>query len=243
MPSIRRVTTAVISALALATTAALAVVPAASAKTGPLSVQSVWVGDIHQNHRTVLNSGDIATYHMDVYNTTGKTMQVEIEFEVLDIQGPSSYSYYYTAHQISMPPGLTRFYSPSTISLNATTDNYMARISIWPTDSANPSNDGDWAEADFHIFSLTVSPVNAAIEDLQNAALCVAGIVSFGSDDLLLENVQHYGTDEIGFFKDVQTGNVYWAYVNLTPVGTLLNCISALTGAGAVFHVYQMVTT
>jgi hypothetical protein len=243
MPSIRRVTMAVISALTLTTIGALAVVPAASAKTGPLSVQSVWVGDIHQNHRTVLNSGDTAAYHMDVYNTTGKTMKVEIEFEVFDIEGPSSYSYHYTAHQISMPPGLTRFYSPSTIPPNATTDNYTARISIWPTGSANPSNDGDWAEADFHIFSLTVSPVNAAIQDLQNAALCVAGIVSFGSDDLLLQSVQHYATDEIGFFKDVQTGNVYWAYVNLTPIGTLHNCISALTGARAVFHVYQMVTT
>jgi len=52
MPSIRRLTTAVISALALTTAATLAVAPAASAKTGPLSVQSVWVGDIHQNHRT-----------------------------------------------------------------------------------------------------------------------------------------------------------------------------------------------
>lgn len=243
MPSIRRVTTAVISALALTTTGMLAVVPAASAKTGPLSVQSVWVGDIHQNHRTQLNSGDTATYHMDVYNTAGRTMKVEIEFEVFDIEGPSSYSYHYTAHQISMPAGLTRLYSPSAIPLNATTDNYMARISIWPTNSANPSNDGDWAEADFHIFSLTVSPVNAAIEALQNAALCAAGIVSFGSDDLLLEGVQRYGTDEIGFFKDVQTRNIYWAYVNLTPVGTLQNCISALTGAGAVFHAYQMVTT
>ena len=42
--------------------------------------------------------------------------------------------------------------------------------------------------------------------------MCVAGIVSFGSDDILLVSVQQYGTDEIGFFKDVQTGNVYWAY-------------------------------
>ncbi len=243
MQSIRRVLTAAIGALALTTTGALVAMPAASAKAGPVSVQSVWVGDIHQNHRTVLNSGDTATYHMDVYNTTGTTMKVEIEFEVFDIEGPSSYSYYYTAHQISMPAGLTRFYSPSTISLNATTGDYMARISIWPTNSANPSNDGDWAEADFHLFSLSVSPVNAAIQDLQNAALCVAGIVSSGSDDLLLEGVQHYGTGPIGFLKDVQTGNVYWAYVKLTAVGTLLNCVSALAGAGSVFHVYQMVRT
>jgi hypothetical protein len=235
--------TAVISALALMTIGTLVGVPAASAKTGPLSVQSVWVGDIHQNHRTVLNSGDTATYHMDVYNTTGKTMKVDIEFEVFDFEGPSSYSYYYTARQINMPAGLTRFYSPSTISLNATTEDYMAMISIWPSNSANPSNDGDWGEADFHVFSLTASPVNAAIQNLQNAALCVAGVVSFGSDDLLLQGVQRYGTDEIGFFKDEQTRNIYWAYVNLTPIGTLLNCVSALTGAGAVLHVYQMVTT
>ncbi len=241
MRSIRRALIAMTGALALTTTGALVATPAASAKTGPLSVQSVWVGDIHQNHRTVLNSGETATYHMDVYNNTSKTIQVEVQFEVYDISGPSGYSYYYTAHKINMPPGLSRFYSPSTIPVNAITDDYMARISIWPTNSANPSNDGDWASADFHIFSLSVSPVNAAIQDLQNAALCAAGIVSFGSDDLMLESIQHYGTDPIGFFKDVQTGNVYWAYVKLTPVGTVLNCISALTGAGAAFHVYQMV--
>jgi len=243
MHPIRRTLAALTGAAALAAIGALVAVPAASAKTGPLSVQSVWVGDINQNHRTVLNSGDTATYHMDVYNITGKTMRVEIENEVFDIQGPSSYSYYYTAHNISMPPGLSRFYSPSAIPLGATTGDYMARISIWPTSSTNPSNDGDWASADFHVFSLSVSPVNAAIQDLQNAALCAAGIVSAGSDDLLLENVQRYGTDEIGFFQDMQTRNVYWAYVDLTPVGTLLNCVSALAEAGAVFHAYQMVTT
>jgi hypothetical protein len=243
MQSIRRALMAMTGALALTTIGALVAIPAAWAKTGPLSVQSVWVGDIHQNHRTVLNSGDTATYHVDVDNTTGTTMRVEVQFEVFDIDGPSSYSYYYTAHNITMPPGLSRFYSPSAIPVNATTGDYMARISIWPTNDANPANDGDWAEADFHIFSLSVSPVNAAIQDLQNAALCAAGIVSFGSDDLLLENVQSYGTNEIGFFQDEQTRNVYWAYVDLTPVGTLLNCVSALTGAGALFHVYQMVTT
>lgn len=241
MRSMRQALMAVIGAAALMITAAAAAAPAASAKTGPLSVQSVWVGNSQQNHRTVLNSGDTATYHMDVDNTTGKTMQVEIQFEVFDIEGPSSYSYYYTAHKISMPAGLTQFYSPSAIPLNATTDDYMARISIWPTGSANPANDGDWGSADFHVFSLSASPLNAAIADLQNAALCAAGLVSIGSDDLLLGNVQRYGTDEIGFFKDIQTGNVYWAYVDLTVVGTLRSCISAITGAGAVFHVYQMV--
>jgi hypothetical protein len=243
MRSIRRALTLTTGALVLTTIGALVAVPAASAKTGPLSVQSVWVGDIHQNHRTLLNSGDTATYHIDAYNTTGTTMHVEIQFEVFDIDGPSSYSYDYTAHNITMPPGLSRFYSPSAIPVNATTADYLTRISIWPTNSANPSNDGDWAETDFHIFSLSVSPVNAAIQDLQNAALCAAGIVPAGSDDLLLENIQAYGTNEIGFFQDVQTHDIYWAYVNLTPVGTLLNCISALTGAGATFHAYQMVTT
>ena len=144
MQSIRRVVAAMTGALVLTTAGALVAMPPASAKTGPLSVQSVWVGDAHQNHRTVLNSGGTAAYHMDVYNTTGKTMQVEIQFEVFDIDGPSSYSYYYTAHKINMPPGLSRFYSPSAIPVGATTGDYMARISIWPANSANPSNDGDW---------------------------------------------------------------------------------------------------
>jgi hypothetical protein len=241
MRSFRRVLTAATGVLAVTVATAVVAVPAASAKTGPISIDSVWVGDSHLSPRTVLNSGDKATYNVKVENTTGKAMQVEVEFEVYD-PSPSSYDYYFTAHKVNLRPGLSWFYSPSTIPLNATTDDYIARISIWPTNSASPSNDGDYAEAYFHIFSLSVSPVNAAIQDLQNAALCAAGIVSFGSDDLLLERVQDYGTTPIGFFEDRQTRNVYWAYVNLTPVGTVQNCISAITGAGAVFHAYQMVT-
>ena len=241
MRSIWRVLTAMVGALALAGAGVLAAVQPASAKDGPISIESVWVGDSHQQHRTVLNSGETATYHVDVDNTTGKAMKVEVEFEVYDLSGVSSYDYFYTGHQVYLPPGLRRFYSPSTIPASAITGDYMVMISVWPTNSASPSNDGDVGEARVHIFSLNPDPVNAAIQDLQNAALCVAGIVSFGSDDLLLQSVQNYYSNPRGFFKDEQTGNVYWAYVKLTPVGTLLNCVSALTGAGAVFHVYQMV--
>jgi hypothetical protein len=242
MQSIRRALAAVGGTLAVTAAAALVAIPAASAKTGPISIDSVWAGDSQLTPMTVLNSGGTATYNVKVENTTGAAMQVDVEFEVYDTEGPSSYDYYYTADAVNLPPGLSWFYSPSTIPLAATTDNYTARISIWPTDSANPSNDGDVAEADFHIFSLSASPLNSAIQELQNAALCAAGVLPFGGDDLLLERVQDYGTTPMGFFEDEQTQNVYWAYVNLTPVGTLLNCVSAITGAGTLFHAYQMVT-
>jgi hypothetical protein len=56
MHSIRRALTALTGAMVLTAIGALVAVPGASAKTGPLSVQSVWAGEINQNHRTVLNA-------------------------------------------------------------------------------------------------------------------------------------------------------------------------------------------
>jgi hypothetical protein len=90
-----------------AVAAVLAAAPPASAKQGPISIRSVWIGDGQHTQRTVLNSGDKATYHIDVDNTTGETMSVEVSFEVFDIDGPSSYSYNYTGHNIAMPAGLS----------------------------------------------------------------------------------------------------------------------------------------
>jgi len=237
--SLRRGVVAAAGAVA-AVAAVLAAAPPASAKQGPISIRSVWIGDGQHTQRTVLNSGDKATYHIDVDNTTGETMSVEVSFEVFDIDGPSSYSYNYTGHNIAMPAGLSRFYSPSTLPIDATTGTYMARISIWPTASASPVNEGDISEADFRVFSLSASPVNDAIENLQHGALCAGGVVSLGWGSLFVEYVKT-GADAIGYFKDVKTGNVYWALVNLTPVGTVRDCVSAITGAGTLFHAYQLV--
>jgi hypothetical protein len=237
MSSIRRALAAMAVGLALTATGALVAVPSASAKEGPLSIQSVWVGDGQQHHRTVLNSGETAAYHINVDNTTGKAMQVEIEFEVFDIDGPSSYSYYYTAHKVYIPAGVRWFYSPSAIPATATTGNYMARISIWPTNSANPSNDGDWASADFHIFSLSPSPVNAAIEDLQNLALCIAGPVADGADTLALKTIVR-GAKTFAIFEDLQTGDYYKAAVASIKYG---DCVAALYGLPALLQTYKMV--
>jgi hypothetical protein len=229
----------IIGALALTVTGALVAVPAASAKEGPLSIRSVWVGDSHQKPVTALNSGQTATYHMDVDNTTGKAMKVEIEFEVFDISGPSSYSYYYTAHSINMPAGLSRFYSPSTIPAKATTDDYMARISIWPTNSASPSNDGDWASADFHIFSLNPDPLDAAIEGLQGADMCVGDFVTDGGDELVFQGikVEHIkkGATVLAILKDLQTGQYLAAAVETLKKGS---CVVALKKFPALLQVY-----
>jgi hypothetical protein len=236
MRSIRRALAATVGVLTLTAIAAVVAVPAASAKDGPLSVQSVWVGDASQNQVTVLNSGSTATYHMDVDNTTGAAMLVDIEFEVFSSDWASNYSYYYTADNINMAPGLSRFYSPNAILLDAYTGDYIARISIWPANSANPSNDGDWGEAYFHIFSLSVNPVDDVIPTLQNAALCAGDIVGLVSgDDILLTAVQT-GVSAIGYFEDTATGNEYTATVDLIPG---VDCVSFVTGAFQVYHVVQ----
>jgi len=226
----------------MAVAGGLVVAQPAVAKQGPLSIDSVWVGDSQHAHRTVLNSNSTATYHVDVNNTTGAAMLVNVEFEVYDIDGPSGYSYYYTANSVNMPAGLSRFYSPSAIPTDATTDTYMARISIWPTNSANPSNDGDFSAAQFQIFSLSTNPVNDAIKELQNGALCVSDVLPLGQKGLLLKSVKT-ATETVGLFEDIQTGNLYEVAVTLAPkpVGTADECAQAIVGVGSLFRVYQMV--
>ena len=244
MRSIRRVLTAMVGVLALTATGALVAVQPASAKDGPISIESAWVGDIHQSHRTVLNSGDTATYHVDVDNTTGTAMQVEVQFEVYSTDRLPTYDYYYTAHKVNMPAGLSRFYSPSTIPVDAYTGDYTVMISIWPTDSASPSNDGDVGEAHFRIFSLSVNPVNDAIKTLQHLALCLGNVVSYsglGDGDLFFETVLH-GAETMGIFKDEQTGNLYEAQVTVATFG-LANC-TAVTGLVGLFKLYgKMIKT
>jgi hypothetical protein len=234
MRSIRRELTAMVGALTLAAAGALVTAQPASAKDGPISIQSVWVGNSNLKAVTALNSGQTATYHVDVDNTTGKAMKVEVEFEVFDISGPSSYSYYYTAHKVNMPAGLSRFYSPSKIPTAATTDNYMARITVWPTNSASPSNDGDYGEADFHIFSLNPDPIDNAIKALQDSALCIGESLPDGGDELtLVKDVSEKGK-YYAIFEDLQTGD-YWQAVIETFADS---CVAALPELPALLQVY-----
>lgn len=183
---------------------------------------------------TALNSGQTATYRVDVDNTTGKAMKVEVEFEVFDISGPSSYGYYYTAHKVNMPAGLSRFYSPSKIPASATTDDYMARITVWPTNSASPSNDGDYAEADFHIFSLNPDPIDNAIKGLQDGALCVGDFVTDGADELAFKYATKAGK-YYAIFEDLQTGDYFKAAIETFKSGS---CIALLYELPALLQVY-----
>jgi hypothetical protein len=161
----------------------------------------VYVTDSQHNPKTTFEPGDGVAFHVDVENTTQGTFPIDVRFEWIDNDNwwSGNYSYGYTQHVDAMPVGLSRFYNPTTIPANAYNGRYSVRVSITPTNSASPTNDGDWGEGDFRIFSTTnVNPINDRIKTLQNGAMCAGDIVSLGADSLLLESVK-VGADAMGF--------------------------------------------
>jgi hypothetical protein len=191
----------------------------AQAKLGPVSINSVYTTDQNHNAKTLFVPGDPIYFHVDVENTTGQAMPVDLRVETIPIDaivGPA-FPYDITYHVDSMPAGLSRFYNPTTLPSDTTNGDYMVRITVTPSNSVSPVNDGDWGEADFHVFSTTnINGLNEAISYLQNAALCLSDIVSLGADDLLLTGVST-GASAIGYFKDTATGGTYYAQVQLIP--------------------------
>jgi hypothetical protein len=195
-------------------------------KLGPISIQQVWTSDTNQTSKTTFAPVDKINYHGDFDNTTGGPLQVNVQLEVISNNNSwgSGFSYH-NSFSMQAPSGLTRLYTPATVPPTAVTGSYSIRISVAPSNSASPSNDGDWGEGDFTIFSSTnVNDLNKRIQVLQNGALCAGDIVSFGSDELLLASVQT-GVSAEGFFQDEQTGNKYWGYVKLVPGAS---CVAAI---------------
>ncbi len=147
-----------------------ALIPTAGAhaqqtKLGPISVQSVYTTDQNQNSKTVFAPGDNIGYHVDVDNNSGAVIPVDVQFEVFatdydPILYPYLYSYNQTYHVAQMPTGLTRFYNPTTIPSSAAPATYDVRITVTPSNSASPANDGDWGENTFIIQHTTESAMN-----------------------------------------------------------------------------------
>lgn len=119
-------------------------------KQGPISVRDVYTTDENQNSKTVFSPGDKIDYHVDVDNNTGSQIPVDVEFDAFSpLYGP--YTYNQTYHVAQMPTGLSRFYTPTSIPTSASSGEYIIRITVTPSNSASPANDGDWGEGRFTV--------------------------------------------------------------------------------------------
>jgi hypothetical protein len=216
----RRLAITVMSVLLITMAASMTMVSrtvhAQPAKNGPISIRSVWTSDENQNSKKTFAPVDWIYYHADFDNNTGGQLKVDVEEEIIpnDLPWGGGYSYHNT-FSIQVASGLTRLYTPEKVPPTAVTGSFSIRISIAPSDSPDPANDGDWGEGDFSVYSSTnIFDVNKRIKALQNAAMCLGDAVSYGTDDLLLESVKT-GAEMQAFFQDEQTSAWYVGYVNL----------------------------
>jgi hypothetical protein len=199
------------------------------AKAGPISIQSVWTSDEGQNSKTTFAPVDGINYHVDFDNNTGGQLQVDVQEEIIPNDHPWGGGFSYSnTFSIQVPGGLTRLYTPETVPPTAVTGSFSIRISVSPSNSSDPANDGDWGEGDFSVYSSTnIDDVNKRIRALQNGAMCAGDIVSFGSDELLLDSVKT-ATEAQGFFEDEQSGASYVGYVKLLPGASCVELILEL---------------
>src|SRR6266566_7071846 len=162
------------------------------AKLGPISIRSVWNSDENQNSKTTFAPVDRINYHVDFDNNTGGQLQVDVQEEIIPNDHPWGGGFSYNnKFSIQAPSGLTRLYTPERVPPTAVTGSFSIRISVAPSNSADPANDGDWGEGDFNVYSSTnIDDVNKRIKALQDGAMCLADAVSFGTDDLFLDSVK-----------------------------------------------------
>lgn len=111
-----------------------------------IEVQNIYTTDANQNDKTTFSPGDSINYHVDAYNYQGTAVPVDVQFEVF-AAGVGNYSYNETIH-VDMPAGLSRFYTPQKIPTNASSDEYIVRITITQSDDQRNT---DWGEGRFSI--------------------------------------------------------------------------------------------
>ena len=131
-----------------------------------------------------------------------------------------AYSYTNSFRLDKIPVGLTRLYTPETIpdTGNAAPGDYSIRITVTPSGSASPANDGDWGEGNFTIPENTVQRLTG------EWFTCVSGLPA--AQRLLSKLGQ--GGKILAFIVDktnqngtvvIQTGQTSNLLLDLTPAG------------------------
>src|SRR5437899_3104305 len=157
--NLSRICIPLLCACLIATVFSIGVIPSqpAQAKQGPISIRSVYTTDENQNNKTDFAPGDNINYHVDFDNNTGSETSVDVKLEVIansvnnTSDYPNAYSYTNSFRSDNRPTGLTRLYTPATVSAGAAGGDYSIRISVTPSNSGSPANDGDWGEGNFKI--------------------------------------------------------------------------------------------
>jgi hypothetical protein len=132
-----------LAAIAAAVIALFPFGPAASAAYGiatttaaqALSVTASYVTNAAQQAKTSFNGGDPIYYHIDASNSSSATISVSLNFFASTIiqSGGNLHEYIIIdkTYTVNMPPGPSRFYTPSTVPPGVTSGQYKLEGSIY----------------------------------------------------------------------------------------------------------------
>src|SRR6266571_5650636 len=81
-----------------------------------LTIQRIWTRDGNGKDKPSFNPGDAIQYTTYIYNSSSKTVTMKITFEATGPIGPNPKVIYdYSQGSVKVPPGLSGWYSPSTV--------------------------------------------------------------------------------------------------------------------------------
>jgi hypothetical protein len=150
---------AVLAAAAAAMIALSPFVPGASAADAAaspaaaqaLTVTASYVTNTAQQTKTSFNSGDPIYYHIDAKNSSSTTISVSLNFFASTIIQSGGHLHEYIiidkTYSVNMAPGLSRFYTPSTVPQGVTSGQYKLEGSIY--ENANRSDNSTVTSSPF----------------------------------------------------------------------------------------------
>jgi hypothetical protein len=113
----------------------------AHAATNPLSIQAVYVTDSAQHPKTSFKSGDAINYHIDATNSSNQTLSVSVVFfadTIINSGGKlRQFIIIDKTFPVSMPPGPSRYYTPSAIPAGVTSASYTLDGQIYENADRN----------------------------------------------------------------------------------------------------------
>jgi hypothetical protein len=133
----------------------------AHAASNPLSIQAVYVTDSAQHPKASFKSGDAINYHIDATNSSGQNVSVGVTFWAdTSVNSGGKLRQFIILDKtftITMPPGPSRYYTPSTIPAGVTSATYTLEGQIY--ENADRNNNASVTSSPFAVTRVSTYPL------------------------------------------------------------------------------------
>lgn len=153
---------AVLSLGHLASAQATGVTPR-QASAQALSIKAAYVTDTAQSVKTSFGSGDPIYYHIDANNANSSAISISINFfadTIIKSNDGSLHQYIIIdkTYKVNMPPGPSRFYTPSAVPYGVTSGQYHLGALIY--ENANRNDNASLESGPFNVTRVLANPLN-----------------------------------------------------------------------------------